>query len=48
MGQAMCGHILDAGFAVTVYNRTPRSDLNALFSTDLSKLLSACSYCDPV
>lgn len=23
MGQAMCGHILDAGFAVTVYNRTP-------------------------
>lgn len=24
MGQAMCGHILEAGFSLTVFNRTPR------------------------
>jgi 3-hydroxyisobutyrate dehydrogenase len=23
MGQAMCGHILEAGFSLTVFNRTP-------------------------
>ena len=22
MGQSMCGHLIDAGFAATVYNRT--------------------------